>query len=84
MTQILKQKKNKPYSLAEEVAIVWAASGGYLDTLALDKIEAYETKLVSDLKKRGKALMERINKNKVLEKKDEEDLKKIVNDNLTV
>ena len=84
MTQVLKQKKNQPYSLAEEVAIIWAASKGYLDTLPLDKIESFETKFISDLKLRGKTLMDRINKNKILEKKDEEELKKIVNDNLEV
>src|SRR3989339_92670 len=41
ITQVLKQKKNQPYSLAQEVAIIWAASNGYLDTLPLDKIESF-------------------------------------------
>jgi len=84
ITQILKQKKNQPYSLAFEVAIIWAASNGYLDELPLDKVESFETKLLSDLKMRGKSLVQRINKNKIIEKKDEEDLKKFVTENLGV
>ncbi len=78
MTQILKQKKNRPYSLAEEVAIMWAASKGYLDELPVDKIELFEARFIDDLKSRGKALAERINKNKILDEKDEEGLKKLV------
>ncbi|MBI4226159.1 F0F1 ATP synthase subunit alpha [Candidatus Roizmanbacteria bacterium] len=84
ITQVLKQKKNQPYSLSEEVLVIWAASNGYLDTLSLDKVEDFETKLLLDLKKRGKSLMDRINKNKVLDKKDEEELKKFVTDTLSV
>ncbi len=81
MTQILKQKKNQPYNLAQEVVIIWAASNGYLDELPLDKVEEFEEKLLKDLKTRGKSLMERIIKNKILDKKDEEQLKKFVMEN---
>lgn len=84
MTHVLKQSKNQPYSLAEEVIIIWAASNGFLDTLPLDKIEVFEKKLIEDLKVRGKSLMQRINKNKVLEKKDETELKKFVTENLNI
>lgn len=82
MTQVLKQRKNQPYSLAQEVAIIWAAGNGYLDSLALDEVEQFEKKLLSDLKTSGKKLMEKIGKDKVLQKKDEEELKKIVMENL--
>lgn len=83
MTQILRQKKNEPYALAQEVAIIWAASNGYLDSLPIDKIEKFEETLLSDLKSRGNDLLKKINKNKILEKKDEEELKKFVSDNLS-
>jgi len=82
MTQILKQKKNHPYSLAQEVVVIWAASNGYLDKLALDKVEEFENKLLDNLKTSGKPLLDRIQKNKKLEEKDEQELKKIVLDNL--
>lgn len=82
MTQVLKQKKNHPYSLAQEVAVIWAASNGYLDKLALDKVEEFEDNLLESLKTSGKPLLDRIQKNKKLEGKDEQELKKIVLDNL--
>lgn len=82
MTQILKQKKSSPYSLAQEVAVIWAASRGFLDNLPLEKVGEFEEKLLSDLRTRGKKLMARIETNKILEKKDEEELKKFVTDNL--
>lgn len=82
MTQILKQKKNNPYSLAQEVAILWAASNGYIDKLPLANVEEFENKLLEDLKTRGKSLMERIAKNMKLEEKDEKELKKFVMGNL--
>lgn len=82
ITQVLKQRRNNPYSLAEEVAIIWAASNGYLDKVELNDIEAFEQKLINDLKINGKALMARINKNKILEKKDEDELKKLVLNNI--
>lgn len=84
ITQVLKQKKNQPYSLAQEVLVIWAASNGYLDGLPLDRVEGFEAKLLSDLRTKGKSLMGKINRNKILEKKDEEELKKLVQENLEV
>jgi F-type H+-transporting ATPase subunit alpha len=82
MTLVLKQKKNQPYDLANEVAIIWAASKGYLDEMPLDQIEIFEIKFLSDLRLRGKSLLNRINKIKELTKAEEKDLEKFVKDNL--
>lgn len=78
MTQVLKQKKNEPYSLAQQVAIIWAGANGYLDEVPPDKVDLFEEKLMSALKLKGKPLMARINKNKIIDKDDEADLKKLV------
>ncbi|MBI3619868.1 F0F1 ATP synthase subunit alpha [Candidatus Roizmanbacteria bacterium] len=82
LTQILRQKKNVPYDLSQEVAIIWAASGGYLDEVPLDKIEEFENRYLQDLRSRGKKLLLKINKNKLLDESDEKELKKFVSDNL--
>ncbi|MEN9328684.1 MAG: hypothetical protein RI947_1492 [Candidatus Parcubacteria bacterium] len=82
VSQILKQGKNDPYSLALQVSIMWAASNGYLDSLDVSQVEHFEKRFIEDLKTRGKDLVGRINKNKILNKEDEEELKKIVQDNL--
>ncbi len=80
VTQILKQKKNKPLSLAEQVAILWAASNAYLDQIPVDQIDAFETKLLEALRLKGKKWLEKINKNKIMDEKDGKDLEKILKD----
>jgi F-type H+-transporting ATPase subunit alpha len=78
VTQILKQKKNKPLSLAEQVSILWAASNGYLDKLPIEEIDKFETKLLETLKLKGKKWVEKINKNKVMDEKDGKELEKMI------
>jgi F-type H+-transporting ATPase subunit alpha len=81
-TQILRQKKNYPYNLAWEIAIIYAATNGYLDNLPLEKIESFEDKLIADLQIRGKKWVEEINRTKVFSKETEEQLKKYIQENL--
>jgi F-type H+-transporting ATPase subunit alpha len=80
VTQILKQKKNKPLSLAEQVSILWAASNGYLDKLPIEEIDKFETKLLETLKLKGKKWLEKINKNKIMDEKDGKELEKLIKD----
>lgn len=82
VTQILKQDKNKPLNLAEEVAVIWAATNGYLDDKPASEIEKFETKLYQILKLRGKKLSAKIEKEKILDKESEKELEKLVKDSL--
>jgi F-type H+-transporting ATPase subunit alpha len=45
MVEILKQGKSSPYTLAQEVMIIYAGTNGYLDTIPLHLIKNYETEL---------------------------------------
>jgi len=60
---------------------IWAASKGYLDSLPLHEVDAWETKLINDLRLRNKKLLDKINKNKVLDEKLEEEIGKVVKEN---
>ncbi len=82
VTQILKQKKNAPLNLAEEVAVLWAATNGYLDSLSNDEIDKFEKKLLDILKLRGRKWISTIGKNKVLGKEDEKELEKYIKDSI--
>lgn len=82
MTQILRQKQNRPYDLASQVAIIWAGSNGHLDSIPLNKVEEFETQFISDLNTRGKKLMETINKDKLISEESEKELEKFVKANL--
>lgn len=70
-TEVLKQQKNQPLDLAHEVIILWTVANGYLDDVELSKVKAYEDALFQSVDVEYKSLLERINKNKVLDKKDE-------------
>lgn len=80
-TKVLKQKKNKPYSLAEQVAIIWAVKSSLLSEIPVEKITDFEEAFIEDLNLRGKDLMERIHKQQKLEEVDEKELEKLVKDN---
>jgi len=82
ITQILKQNKNRPYELAEQVVVIWAASKGYLDSLPLHEVDVWETKLISDLRLRKKNLIDSINKNKILDEKMEKEIGKTIEENI--
>ncbi len=81
-TQVLKQGKHDVYSLAEEVAILWAASKGHLDALETDKIVDFEKDFMDVIRTKGKDWMKRINKNKIMDEKDEKELEKLVKSTL--
>ncbi len=78
ITQILKQKNGEPLSLAYEVAIIWAATNGYLDSLDNEKIPLFEEELFIQLKNKGKKWIDRVEKNKDLTDEDIKELEKIV------
>lgn len=81
ITQILKQNKNEPFSLAEEVVILWASSNGYLDNVSTPEVVTFEKKLLDQFRTKGKKILDEINDKKVLDKKLEEQIKKFVEDN---
>lgn len=82
MTQILRQKQNKPYDLASQVAIIWAGSKGHLDEVPLNKVAEFEEKFIADLNTRGKKLMQKINDEKLISEESEKELEGYVKANL--
>src|SRR3990167_5518190 len=79
ITQILIQKKNHTYSLGEEVCILWTATQGYLDDIAVDKVLEFEQKLLDELTtSKGKEIIKKINLTKELRSDTEINLKKLV------
>jgi F-type H+-transporting ATPase subunit alpha len=66
VTQLMKQDKNKPYNLGEEVAVLWAANKGYLDMVPVLKVNAFEAELVNALRLQGEKIIHAIQKEKVV------------------
>jgi F-type H+-transporting ATPase subunit alpha len=80
LTEILKQGQYEPMPIENQVAIIYAATNGYLDDLETGKIKEWENKFHLYLKTSGQEVL-----NLILEKKDltpdiEEKLKKLIED----
>lgn len=75
--EVLKQDKHQPLRLVYQVLIIWVAVNGYLDNLPLLKVRQFEEKFLTYIRTEGKTVVDSITKNKALDKKLEEKLKKL-------
>lgn len=78
VTQVLKQKNGNPVPLPFQIAIIWAATNGYLDNIENNKILEFEEKLFETLKFKGKKFVDKIEKTKTLDDSDIKELEKLV------
>ena len=67
LTEILKQPQYRPLSVQKQVAIVYAATNGYLDEVAVDKLRQYEDELFRFLETRKASLLVAIDEKKTLD-----------------
>lgn len=78
MTQLLRQKKNVPLSLAQQVTLLWAGANGYLDSIPTKDIQKFEAEFVEFMQTTHSDLLKKINADKKIDEKNEAELKKIV------
>ncbi|MFO0704061.1 MAG: F0F1 ATP synthase subunit alpha [Patescibacteria group bacterium] len=76
-TEILKQNKNKPLSLAHEVLMLWALSNGYLDSLEISKLKSFEQNFIQKIEVQSPDITKELNTKKILEENTELKLKQI-------
>ena len=50
LREILKQPQNSPYSVSDQIAIIYTGTNGYLDDIELNQIKKFITSLLSTLK----------------------------------
>jgi len=67
LTEILKQPQYQPLPVAKQVAIIFAATNGYLDGVAVEKVFAYETELYRFLESQRPEVLTAISDKKVLD-----------------
>ncbi len=67
LTEILKQPQYQPLPVAKQVAIIFAATNGYLDSVAVEKVFAYETELYRFLESQRPEVLKSIADKKVLD-----------------
>jgi F-type H+-transporting ATPase subunit alpha len=67
LTEILKQPQYRPLSVQKQVAIIFAATNGYLDDVAVEKLRQYEDELFRFLDTRKASLLAAIDEKKTLD-----------------
>jgi len=80
----LKQPQYKPMLVEEQVVVLFAAVNGLLDTVAVEKIQDAENKILTAVKGRGKEILKKIADTGDFDEKDAEKLKKMISEALSV
>ncbi len=78
-TEILKQDQFQPLSLAEEVVVIYALTGGLLDDVPVNKVRSFENELRKYLGSNQRDLVAEIEANPVMTPELQERLKSIIN-----
>ena len=67
LTELLKQDKYLPVALAEQVAVIYAGTQGFLDKVPVARVREWEAGFVRFLKSEQKELLDAIEKQKALD-----------------
>ena len=78
LMEVLKQGQFEPMPMEEQVAVLFAAIEGYLDEVPLDKVRAFEKKLVQHLKDHNAKILATIRESRELADDTKAELKKAV------
>ena len=63
--EILKQAQNDPFTVEDQVAIIYAGSKNLLRNVPVDKVKAFETAFLSNLKKNNKKVLSELKAGKI-------------------
>jgi F-type H+-transporting ATPase subunit alpha len=67
LVEVLKQPQYQPVALGEQVAVIWAATKGYLDTVPVPLVKPYEKAFVEWIKTRDAGLLGELDANAPLD-----------------
>jgi F-type H+-transporting ATPase subunit alpha len=80
LTEILKQPQYAPVDVQKQVLIIWAASNGYTDDIAVDQLRRFETDLLRFVENSHPGLLHSIAEKKTLTDEIKNDLKQALTD----
>ena len=80
LTRLLVQKQYSPLAVEEQVVIIYAGTKGYLDSVPVNQVSEYESRLVDDMRANGKDILEKIRDEKKIDDNTEEAIKKFLAD----
>jgi F-type H+-transporting ATPase subunit alpha len=67
LTEILKQAQYVPMDVEKQVAVIWAASNGYVDDIPVDRVRHFEAELLKFLDNSKGSLLAAIREKRVLD-----------------
>jgi F-type H+-transporting ATPase subunit alpha len=74
LVEMLNQKERQPLSVADQVASIYAGTGGHLDRIKTDRVHEFLERLLDELHSGDRALMDGINESGQLSDDDEKKL----------
>ncbi len=60
LTQLLKQPQYSPLTVEEQVFVIYAGTKGFLDTVPVNDVSAYEARLLEDVRANGRDILDTI------------------------
>jgi len=80
LTEILKQEQYKPMEVEKQVLIIWAATNGYVDDVAVEDVRRFEKEFLSFVENSHPAVLHEIRTKKALDDKLKDAMKQAVED----
>ena len=77
---VLKQKNNAPVEVAQQVCILYAATNGYLDSIAVSQVPEFEVRLQEHMENRYPQVLEAIRGTGKLDPETEQSLKQALSE----
>ncbi len=78
MVEILKQGQFKPMHVIDQVVVIYAAAGGFLDAVPLGRVREYEAALLDHVHTSHQDLWDRLDASKALTEEVESDLRRVL------
>jgi F-type H+-transporting ATPase subunit alpha len=80
LTEILKQPQYQPMDVEKQVLVIWAATNGYTDDIAIEDVKRFETTLLKFVENSHPGLLAAIVEEKQLTEEIRDDLKQVLED----
>jgi F-type H+-transporting ATPase subunit alpha len=80
LTEILKQPQYSPLPVEEQVVVIFAGVRGYLDKIGVADVGRFEKEALSEVRARGKDILDAIRAEKAISEKTEKQLVKFFDD----
>jgi len=74
IVEVLKQTQYLPIPIEQQVVIIWSATKGHLDNVAIEEIKNFEEKFLDFLKSRKETFLKKIAQEKILDEESEREL----------